>query len=308
MRNAFINVLIELAKKDENIYLLTSDVGFSVLEDFRNRFPERFINCGVAEQNIVGVAAGLALSGKKPYIYSIIPFIVFRCFEQLRNDICYQNLDVKLVLTGAGFTYGALEFTHFALEDIGVLRTIPNMTVLCPADPLETRELVLKCYQTKNPTFIRLYKGGEKTVYNFPPKIEIGKPSILKEGKQGAVVATGTCVDAGKEVIEKLQKADYDFKLISMHTLKPIDKNSLLAELGDLKFVFTLEEHNIVGGLGTAVAEILMESGYKGTFKKFGIPDKYFPETGSSQYLKEKAGLTPGEIARQIINNFELRN
>lgn len=304
MRIAFINALIELAQKDKNIYLLTTDVGYSVLEGFIEKFPKRFINCGVAEQNIMGMAAGLALAGKKPYIYSIIPFVILRCLEQLRNDICYQNLDVKIVATGAGFAYGTLGLTHFAIEDIGILRSIPNMTILCPADPLETRELVLKSYQTKNPTFIRLSKAGEKTIYKFPPNIEVGKPSILKEGQDGVIIAIGLCLGIGMEVAEKLKEIDYNFKVISLHTLKPIDKSSLLAELKDSKAIFTIEEHNIIGGLGSAVTEILTESGYKGIFKMFGIPDKYFSEIGNDRYLQEKSGLSTEEITKHILSKY----
>ena len=159
MRTAFVNTLIELAEKDENIYLLTGDLGFSVLEGFIQKFPERFINCGVAEQNMMGVAAGLALSGKKPYVYSIIPFVTMRCFEQVRNDICYQNLDVKIVGVGSGLAYGFLGATHHAIEDIAILRVLPNMTILSPGDPTEARELTLKSYQTKNPTYLRLNKS-----------------------------------------------------------------------------------------------------------------------------------------------------
>ena len=305
MRNAFIKALIELAEKDENIYLLTSDVGYSVLEGFIEKFPERFINCGVAEQNIMGLAAGLALAGKKPYIYSIIPFVILRCLEQLRNDICYQNLDVKIVPTGAGLTYGALGLTHFAIEDISVLRAIPNITILCPADPIETRELVLKSYQTKSPTFIRLYKGGEKTIYESPPNIEIGQPSILRDGKDGVIIAIGLCVGMGIEILKKLKEIGYDFKLISFHTLKPIDKRAFLTEVKDSKAIFTIEEHNIIGGLGTAVAGILMEAGYKGIFKMFGLPDKYFSETGDRQYLNQKCGLTVEQITKEILTKIK---
>jgi len=301
MRIAFINTLTELAEKDKNIYLLTGDVGFSVVEGFREKFPKRFINCGLAEQNMMGIAAGLALSGKKPYVYSIIPYITMRCFEQLRNDICYQKLDVKIVGTGAGFTYGALGITHYAIEDIGILRVLPNMTVLAPADPIETRELVLKSYQTKNPTYIRLHKSGEKKVYNFIPNIEIGKPSILEEGQDGVIIAIGLCVGIGMEVIERLKEKGYNFKLISLHTLKPINKSALFAELKDSKTIYTIEEHNIIGGLGSAVAEILIESGYKGTFKMFGFPDKYPSETGDARYLQEKYGLSAEEITKHIL-------
>lgn len=305
MRTAFINTLIELAKKDENIYLLTSDLGYSVLEGFIREFPKRFINCGIAEQNIVGMAAGLALAGKKPYIYSIIPFIVLRCLEQLRNDVCYQNLDVKIVATGAGFTYGALGLTHFAIEDIGVLRSIPNMTILCPADPVETRELVLKSYYLKNPTFIRLSKGGEKTIYKFPPNIELGKPSLLKDGRDGIIIATGIFVEIGLELIEKLKQSGYNLKLLSMHTLKPINRKSLLKELEGQKLVITLEEHNILGGLGSAIAEILIESDCRGRFKTFGIPDEYSREVGNAEYLRKNCGLSVEEINGQILRLLE---
>ncbi len=306
MRTAFINTLTELAQKDKDIYLLTTDVGFSVVEGFREKFPKRFINCGVAEQNIVGVAAGLALAGKKPYIYSIIPFVILRAIEQIRNDICYQNLNVKIIPTGAGLTYGALGLTHFAIEDIGVLRSIPNITILCPADPVETRELVLKSYQTKSPTYIRMHKRGEKVLYNSQPNIEIGKPSILKEGKDGVIIAIGLSVEIGMEVIEELKKAGYSFKLISLHTLKPINKNALFSELKDSRAVFTIEEHNAIGGLGSAVAEILMESGYKGIFKIFGLPDQYFLEVGDAQYLKERCGLCAKKITEQILRKYRI--
>ena len=305
MRNAFINTLIELAERDKNIYLLTGDLGFSVLEKFAQKFPERFINCGVAEQNMMGVAAGLALAGKKVYVYSIIPFVTMRCFEQIRNDVCYQNLDVKIIGIGSGLAYGSLGATHHAIEDMAILRALPNMTVLSPADPVEAKELILKSYQTKNPTYLRLNKSGEKILYNQKPEIEIGKPSILKEGENGAIIATGILVSLGMEIIEKLKEKGYNFKLISLHTLKPIDRDALLKELANAKLIFTLEEHNIIGGLGSAVAEILMEAGYKGFFKRIGILDKYLSEIGETQYLRAKHGLATEEILKQILNNLK---
>lgn len=301
MRTAFINTLMGLAEKDQNIYLLTGDLGFSILERFAEKFPNRFINCGVAEQNMIGMAAGLALSGKKPYVYSIIPFVTMRCFEQIRNDICYQNLDVKIVGVGSGLAYGSLGTTHHAIEDIAILRALPNMTILSPADPVETRELVLKSYQTKTPTYIRLNKTGEKILYNSNPAIEIGQPSILREGKDGTIVATGILVGLGAQTVEKLKEKGYNFKLISLHTLKPIDANSLLKELKDSKSVFTLEEHNIIGGLGSAVVEILMESDWQGKFQRIGIPDQYCSGVGETDYLRRCFGLVAEKIIEQIL-------
>jgi len=301
MRKTFVRELIRLAEKDKNIYLLTGDLGFSVLEKFSQKFPERFINCGVAEQNMMGVAAGLALSGKKPYVYSIIPFITMRCFEQIRNDVCYQNLDVKIIGVGSGLAYGSLGATHHAIEDVAILRALPDMTILSPADPIETKALVLKSYQTKNPTYLRLNKSGEKILYDSVPKIEIGKPSILKEGKDGAIIATGIFVGLGMEIIERLKEKGYNFKLISLHTLKPINKEVLFKELTNLNLIFTLEEHNIIGGLGSAVAEILAEAGFQGKFKRLAIPDKYSTEVGETEYLRESFDLVEDKILEKIL-------
>ena len=301
MRTAFVNTLIELAEKDENIYLLTGDLGFSVLEGFIQKFPERFINCGVAEQNMMGVAAGLALSGKKPYVYSIIPFVTMRCFEQIRNDICYQNLDVKIVGVGSGLAYGFLGATHHAIEDIAILRVLPNMTILSPGDPTEARELTLKSYQTKNPTYLRLNKSGEKILYEKKPEIEIGKPVVLREGEKGAIIATGIYLGLGVEIIEKLKANGYNLKLISLPTLKPIDKDALLKELAGIKVAFSLEEHNIIGGLGSAMAEILAESGWQGKFKRFAVPDRYCSAVGDTGYLRQELNLSCDEIKNEIL-------
>lgn len=305
MRNAFINTLIELAERDKNVYLLTGDLGFSVLEPFAQKFPKRFINCGVAEQNMMGVAAGLALSGKKPYVYSIIPFVTMRCFEQIRNDVCYQKLDVKIIGVGSGLAYGTLGVTHHAIEDLAILRALPNIIILSPADPIETRELVLKSYQTKNPTYLRLNKSGEKILYKEKPEIEIGKPSILREGRDGLIMATGILVNLGLEIVEKLKEKGYNFKLISCHTLKPFNKETLLKEISGFPSVFSLEEHNIIGGLGSAIAEILAESNWQGKFERIAIPDQYCHEVGETEYLRQKFGLIEDKIVDRILKELE---
>lgn len=304
MKKRFIETLIKLAEKDENIYLLTGDLGFSFIEEFSEKFPERFINCGVAEQNMAGVAAGLALSGKKPYLYSIAPFLTIRCLEQIRNDICYQNLDVKLVGVGGGFSYGELGSTHHAIEDIGILRALPNMTILCPADLLETEELILKSYQTKNPTYIRLVRKGEERAYSSRPEIEIGKPVVLSQGKDGVIIGTGPQLLSCQQALEKLKSLGHNFKLLSLATLKPIDKEALLKEIREAKKIFTVEEHNIIGGLGTAVAEILAESDWQGEFRRIALPDKYPSEIGSQEYLCKKYKLDSEGIVEFISFAF----
>ena len=166
-RTTFIQTLIELARKDERIFLLTPDMGYSVLEKFRDEFPDRFLNCGIAEQNTISLAAGLAASGKIVYVYSIIPFVTMRCFEQVRLDLAYNNTNVKLIGIGAGFTYGSAGTSHHAIEDIAIMRCIPNMTVLCPGDPIETRELIKRSYEMYGPTYIRLGKNGEPKIHVF---------------------------------------------------------------------------------------------------------------------------------------------
>lgn len=305
MRTAFIKTLIKLAKKDERIYLLVGDVGFSVVEEFREKFPKRFLNCGVAEQNMVGIAAGLALEGKKPYIYTIIPFAILRCLEHIRNNIAYQNLDVKIVCIGSGFTYGHLAITHYAIEDLGAMRSLPNFTILCPGDPIESEKLTLESYKTKNPTYIRLSKAGEKIIHKKNVKIKIGKPIVLTKGEDGAIISSGIFLAEGKEIVEELEKKGYKLKLISLPTLKPIDERALFKEIKNLKLIFSLEEHNVIGGLGSALAEILLKKNWKGKFKSIGVLDFYPPETGDAEYLRKKYIFKKGNLIKEILKNLK---
>lgn len=306
MRQTFIDTLTKLAEKDKNIYLLTGDLGFSFFENFARKFPQRFINCGVAEQNMIGIAAGLALNKKKVYVYSIIPFVTIRCLEQIKNDIVYPNLDIKIVGVGTGFSYGPLGATHQATEDIAVLRTLPNMTVLCPADPIETEELILESYKTKTPTYIRLDKSGKKRLYNFRPNIVIGKPTVLKTGKHGLIITTGTHLDIGIGLVKKLKNRGYDFKLISMHTLKPIDEKALINEIKEQNLIFTLEEHNLIGGLGSAVGEILLKHNINNIrLKSIGISDIDQNAIGTQDYLRKHYKIDKDSIYEQIIESLK---
>lgn len=283
MRDTLIKTLIDLAERDKDIYLLTGDLGFPSFFDFAEKFPERFINCGVAEQNMVGVAAGLALEGKKPYVYSIAPFLAVRCLEQIKNDICYQKLNVKLIGAGEGFSYGELGATHYATEDIGILRSLPNMIILSPADPVQLEKLLLKSYQIEKPTYIRIARSGEENITDSKEELEIGKPLVLKQGKEGVIISTGTLVGKLKDV--------RNYKLLNLHTLKPIDKQALLAEIESFPKIITIEEHNIIGGLGSAVAEILAESSWQGQFKRIGVPDEFPKEIGNRDYLLKKYNI-----------------
>ncbi len=301
MRNAFIETLIKLAEKDKSIYLLTGDLGFSVFETFAKRFPKRFLNCGVAEQNMMGTAAGLALSGKKPYVYSIIPFVTIRCLEQIKDDIAYQNLNVKIVGVGGGYSYGYLGATHHATEDIAMLRVLPNLKVFAPGDSVETEKLMIEAYKTKGPAYFRLTNVGGKTVHQKKDKIKIGEPFVFNKGKDGALIVNGVFLGIGKSLIEELKIEGYKFKLISLPTLKPINEESLWKELKDQKLIFSLEEHSLIGGMGTALAEILMDKGWKGTLKRIAAPDKFFPKVGKAEYIREKYHLTKEQIKEYIL-------
>jgi len=306
MRRTFIETLIELAKKDKSIYLLTGDLGFSAFENFAQKFPERFINCGVAEQNMMGVAAGLALEGKKPYVYSIVPFATMRCLEQIRNDICYQNLDVKIIGMGAGFSYGTEDFTHHAIEDVSVLKSFPNLIILSPADLIETKKLMLQSYLKKQPAYIRLDKSN-KILHNNESKIKIGAPFVFKEGKDAVLITTGACLETGINVAEKLENKGKSIKVISIHTIKPIDEKALVKELQGQKIVFTLEEHSVIGGLGSSVAEILLKNNIQNIiFKELGVPSDYKNIAGTRNYLKKRYGIDEAGVYKKIISALKL--
>ncbi len=301
MRKAFINSLIELAEKDKDIFLLTGDLGFSVLESFAEKFPDRFINCGVAEQNMMGVAAGLALSGKKPYVYSITPFVTLRCFEQIKNDVCYQNVNVKLIGIGAGFDYGHLGSTHYAIEEIAALRVLPNMKIFAPADPREASELLIQSYHEKGPCYFRIGKQNQILNNTEESEIKIGYPRILKEGGDGAIFTFGPQALSCLQIAEELESKGKSFKVVNFHTIKPINKEKLFKAIENIEKVFVIEEHNVIGGLGGAVAEILAESNWKGNFKIIGVPDKYPKVIGNPEFLRRLFSIDKESVIKRIL-------
>ena len=291
MRTTFVNTLKELARKDDRIFLLTPDMGYSVLETFRDEFPDRFLNTGIAEQNTIGVAAGLAVSGKIVYVYSIIPFVTMRCYEQVRIDLAYNNTNVKLVGIGAGLTYGSLGPTHHGVEDIAIMRAIPNMTVLCPGDPIETEELVKRSYENYGPMYIRLGKNGEPKIHPDGTKIEIGNAIHVTQGNDLALITTSNTLERGKRWVEEWKKENIHVNLISMPTIKPIDKSTILNLIEKNMPIITFEEHNIIGGLGSAVAEIIAESGKAVKFRRIGINDKFSHYVGGHKFQQENFNL-----------------
>ena len=301
MRISFIKTLTQLAKKDKNIILMTGDLGFSAFENFQQVCPRQYINAGVAEQNMTGVAAGLATEGKIPWVYSIIPFATMRNFEQIRNDICYQNLNVKIVGIGAGFSYGPYGHTHHGLEDIGIMRTLPNLVILCPGDPFEVVVATKAASKYNGPVYIRLGKAGEPSVYRKNPNFRIGKGIVVQKGTDVTIIATSTLLYRGLEVVRALKGNGMSARLISMHTLKPLDGSLVQRCARETKAIFTLEEHSIIGGLGSAVAEVIAEYGHPILFKRIGVPDRFTKVIGRLEFMHNANNLGINQIVRILL-------
>lgn len=302
MRYAFIKTLTAEAEKNKNIILITGDLGFTVFEEFKQKFPKQFLNVGVAEQNMMGIAAGLALSGKTVFVYSIATFASMRAYEQIRNDIASHQASVIVVGTGGGLSYGHLSITHHSIEDIALMRVIPGMNIICPADPTETTWATKLCIKMKKPMYLRLGKKGEPGLYKKTPNLKFGKGSILKTGGKIAILATGNMVHTALVTSEILLQKKISATVVSMHTIKPIDRTLILRYAKKYPIIATIEEHSIIGGLGSATAEILSEYNSHARLIRFGVPDILPFEIGSQEYLRKKLSLAPGDIARKILS------
>ncbi len=299
MRTAFIRTLTALAKDDPSIMLLTGDLGFSVLEEFRDALPRQYLNAGVAEQNMIGVATGLALSGKRVFVYSIAPFVTFRCLEHIRNDVCYHDVPVCIVGVGGGYSYGHMGPTHHALEDIAVMRSLPNMRVLCPGDPLETAAAVRAIVEHPGPCYLRLGKAGEPALHREPFSLEIGKAIEMFSGSDAMLIATGAMLETARDAVLLLEARGIRAGLLSMPTVKPFDAGAvvLAARAG---LIATVEEHSRIGGLGSAVAETLAERRILCPHVLFAAPDAFADAVGSQSSLRAKAGVTAATVAAEI--------
>jgi transketolase len=302
MRNIFIKNLIEAARENKNLYLLTGDLGYRAFEPFRDEFPDRFLNVGIAEANMAGIAAGLALSGKKVCIYSIVPFLVFRSLEQIRNDICYQNLDVKLVGAGGGFSYGNQGYSHNTSEDLVIMRSLPNMSVFNPADKTEAELAVKAALNSSGPVYLRLGKAGEKEIYQEKPNFSINRGLLARPGCDLTLMGTGNIIEVVLETAELLEKEGFSARIISFPCLKPFDGEAVIKAAKETEAIFTVEEHGLIGGLGSITAETLLDSGLGNIkFKRFGLADKCRLEIGSQAYLRKQNGLYPEHLVSEIL-------
>ena len=300
MRKAFNEELLKAARQDKRIHMILADIGYGEIEPFANEFPERFINCGVAEQNMTGVACGVALAGNIAITYSIANFPTLRCLEQVRNDVCYHNANVKIVIIGGGMAYGPLGVSHHSTEDLAIMRALPNLKVIAPCDIYEARSAVHAMLAYDGPVYYRCGYKGEKNLHTGPVNFEIGKALKLREGKDAAIIFTGTIGINALQAADELEKQGYSIKLVSMHTVKPIDVAAVL-DAAETGCVVTVEEHNICGGMGGAVAEALMDNGAGNIrFKRMALPDVNVCKIGSEEWLRDQYGLGVADIVSTV--------
>ena len=310
MRKTCLNNVFALAKRDERVVFIGSDLGVGVLDDMRQEIPERFFMEGVAEQNVVGMAAGLAMEGFIPYVNTIATFLTRRCFEQVAIDLCLQNLPVRLIANGGGMVYAPLGPTHLAFEDIAIMTALPNMTVVAPTDADEMRRFMEESLYWPGPIYIRLGKGGDPIVSKDSDGFEIGKAIVLREPDEVAIIACGVTVGRALKAAEILAGEGTLCGVINMHTLKPLDHEAVLHAAGRVKTLVTLEEHTLHGGLGSMVCSLLVDRA-EGPLPKvirMGIPDEFPAGYGSQDTMMESFGLQPEQIAKKIQKSMQSTN
>lgn len=301
MRDTFVRTLIELAKADPNIELITGDLGFGVLKPFWEQCPDQFTNAGIAEQNMTTLAAGMALEGKTVFTYSIGNFPTLRCLEQVRNDCAYHNANVKIVCIGGGFVYGSLGMSHQATEDLAILRALPDVVVMAPADLVEAEEATKAIAAYPGTCYLRLGRGGEKRIHEKIENFQIGKAIKVRGGKRVAIFSTGAIFDEVRDAYEMLIAKGYDPAVYTFPTVKPLDKDVVEACSRDFDLIVTCEEHNIMGGFGGAVAEVMAEMKHKKAYLlRIGLNDEYCVRVGNQKYLREQYGLSAAKIAARI--------
>ena len=302
MRTAFILTLCHLARGNPDLFVLTGDLGYSVFEAFEKEFPGRFYDVGVAEQNMLGIAAGLAFCGKIVVVYSIIPFTTLRCFEQIRNDVCMHHANVKIIGMGAGLHYGSAGPSHHALEDVALMRSLPGMTIISPATARETEQAIRQVVERPGPAYLRI--GAAKCVApeNLgPAPFEIGRACLWNDGEDMTIMSYGVMMSVAQKVREILTEQKISVRLLNMASLQPLDRDAVLAAARETGMVVTLEEHYLPGGMGSAVAEVLAEEVPGAIFCRFGLAQQFIKTAGNAPYIHEQIGLTPEKIVTRIM-------
>jgi transketolase len=303
MRNAFAQELTAIASEDKRVILLSGDIGNRLFDEFKKVAPDRFYNCGVAEANMTGVAAGMALMGLRPITYTIAPFAVVRCIEQIRIDLCYHNVPVIIAGTGAGLSYAELGPTHHSCDDIGLLRMFPNMTIICPCDPLEVRLALRVAMRHDGPIYLRLGKKGEAAIHKSTPDFKIGRSITIREGRDICILSTGNAVSLALSVADDLHRRGISARVENVHTIKPLDTELLESVSRQYGVIVTIEEHSLIGGLGSAVSEWITDNaGQNVKLLRFGTDDSFLPHVGSQDYARGYYGLSVSNISNRIFH------
>ena len=300
--------LVELGEAHPEVVALTADLAKSTkIGEFQKKFPDRFFNVGIAEQNMFGVAAGMARAGLVPFLSTFSQFASFRSADQLHTDLCYQNVNAKVIATHSGTSFGQAGSTHHAICDFALTRSIPNLTVICPADGLETYNAVMAAYETPGPFYIRINRGFDRVLYKTPDYgFQIGKAVTVHEGSDITIIATGSCVFQAWEAAEFLDKNDgLKVRVLDMHTIKPIDKEAIIKAVMDTRRIITVEDHNVIGGLGSAVAEVMAEAGKGCAFKKLGHQDKFAP-IGLHEDIMNAVGIDSNGIINAVRETMKM--
>ncbi len=305
MRDTFIKTLVELARKDRNIELVTGDLGFEVLKPFWSELPDQFLNAGIAEQNMTSLAAGMALEGKTVFTYSIGNFPTLRCLEQIRNDCAYHNANVKIVCVGGGFAYGSLGMSHQATEDIAVMRALPGVAVFAPGDAYETECVTRAIAEYQGTCYLRLGRGNAKNVHENRFDFKIGKAVNVRNGERVAIFSTGAIFEEISKVCTKLEENGVNPTVYSFPTIKPLDTNTILECAKTHDLIVICEEHNIIGGFSGAVSEVVAESNSHARILRIGINDEYSTHVGNQDYLRDIYGLSCEKITNRILENLQ---
>ena len=298
-RQSYGEALLSLGEENKNIVVLDADLaGATKTELFAKRFPERFLNIGIAEQDLMSTAAGLATCDKIPYASTFAVFAAGRAYDQIRNSICYPELNVKIVATHAGITVGEDGATHQMLEDLSLMRTLPNMTVMCTSDDTETKWAIKEIAKIKGPVYLRLSRLATPIIYDENETFEIGKAKQIGEGKDCTIFATGVMVSEAIKAKEKLKEEDINVRVVDIHTIKPIDKEIIIKSAKETKKLISIEDHSIIGGLGTAIAEVLSEE-YPSKLIRMGMKDE-FGKSGKAEDLMKHFHLTAEDIIKEV--------
>lgn len=312
MRTHVINRLIEKAREDDRIVLLVGDLGFHVVEGFQNEFPNRFVNCGISEQNMMAVAAGMAKEGDKVFVYSIGNFPTLRCLEQIRNDVCYHDADVNIIAVGGGFSYGSLGMTHHTTEELAILRALPNMNVYAPADHFEATAVLDRMVKDSSPSYIRLARGADSTFYNKPFHGDIHKIILFEENEcerfyDITIISSGPILEEAIKTKQPLEQKGFKVRLYSCPSIKPLDIESIEEIARTSQFIVSVEEHNIIGGLGGAIAEVLSGMEKHACLIRFGLKDTYSSEVGCREYLRSYYGIDAEHIVNVLLERMKKR-